>query len=431
MSLADPTHDVAAIAVATHFGASAEARVRTSIAAAAKAPGIVWALDAERAISDARRIDAAVGRGERVGPLAGVPVAVKDSFDVEGMVTSLGLPEPLHVAEADAEAVRLLRASGAIVIGKTAMDQLAWSMSGQAPGRPACPNPARPGASPGGSSGGSAAAVAAGIVPLALGSDTACSVRVPASWCGVVGVKLSRAAVSMAGIAPLAPSFDSVGIVATGVAGAAVAASAMGVDLGGPSSPARRCRLGVPRAALAADPVFDAALDMFARAGHDVLVVDVDLVASGFGRLLAAEFATAWEGRLDDADVSDDIRAGLRHGARLSATGYLEVREALAAAERRARVVFDAVDLLVLPTTPGAVPPIDAPATVAEAARFTRAVSAHGWPAVSVPLPGSDGPFGLQLVAPPGADGRLLRLADELWDRPALSHRDPEGTRTA
>ena len=140
-----------------------------------------------------RRSTATAPTDALLGPLGGVPVAVKDNYEVAGVPSTLGLAAPLARAPStDAEAVARLRGAGAIVIGTTAMDQLAWSMNGTAPDRPELENPAAPGRVTGGSSGGSAAAVAAGIVPVALGSDTAGSVRVPAAWCGVLGFKPTR-----------------------------------------------------------------------------------------------------------------------------------------------------------------------------------------------------------------------------------------------
>jgi aspartyl-tRNA(Asn)/glutamyl-tRNA(Gln) amidotransferase subunit A len=345
---------------------------------------------------------------------------------VRGIPRTLGLGEPVDVPAEDAELVRRLRAADAVVVGTTAMDQLAWSMTGQSPHRPACPNPAVPGTLPGGSSGGSAAAVAARIVPIALGTDTAGSARVPAAWCGTVGSKLSHNALPLTGCAPLAPSFDSVGILGRTVGDCRLVARVLGGA--GPWSPERlagRRRLGVGGATLhAGGDCFELTLDAVAAAGHDVVVLDVELTAPGFGRVLAAEFAATWAAALEGVDVTAEVGEGLRHGARVSAAGYLHAREAIARAERRARAVFDVIDGLLLPTTASAAPPIDALPTVAEAARFTRAISAFGWPAISIPLGEDHGrPLGLQVAGAPGADAMVLDLADELCDRPALSHR--------
>jgi aspartyl-tRNA(Asn)/glutamyl-tRNA(Gln) amidotransferase subunit A len=424
----EPGTDVAGMVLAVRNGESAAALAEQALTAAAAAPGTFWNLDEARALDDARRIDARVARGEPVGPLAGVPVGVKDTFAVRGLPRTLGLRERVDVPDEDAELVRRLRAADAVVVGTTAMDQLAWSMTGQSPHRPACPNPGVPGALPGGSSGGSAAAVAAGIVPIALGTDTAGSARVPAAWCGTVGSKLSHDALPLTGCAPLAPSLDSLGILGRSVGDCRLVTRVLGG--GGPWAPERRAgrrRLGVARETLDAGiEAFALTLDALRDAGHDVVVLDAELAAPGLGRVLAAEFAATWAAALEGVDVNAEVGEGLRHGAAVSAAGYLHAREAIARAERRARAVFDVVDGLLLPTTAATAPPIDAPPTVAEASRFTRGISAFGWPAISIPLGEQDGrPLGLQVAGAPGADAIVLDLADELCDRPALSHRQP------
>src|SRR5205085_11651682 len=123
----------------------------------------------------------------------------------------------------DAAAVRLLETAGAVAIGKTAMDPLGWSTHGQAEGFPPCRNPIDPRLSPGGSSSGSAVAVAAGIVPLGLGTDTAGSLRIPAAFCGIVALKPASDQVPAEGCLPLAPSFDTIGVLGRSVRDCAAA----------------------------------------------------------------------------------------------------------------------------------------------------------------------------------------------------------------
>lgn len=436
--------DATAIAAAVRSGAlSAERVCRRSLAAAIEADGVFWAVD-HRAVEAAREIDRRVARGEVVGPLAGVPVAVKDSFDVAGLVTTAGLRTPIHRAAADAAVVRRLRAAGAVVIGKTAMDQLAWSMTGQAPGRPPCPNPAVPGALPGGSSGGSAAAVAAGIVPLAIGGDTAGSVRVPAAWCGVVGVKLSHGSVPLDGCAPLAPSMDSVGVFATSLRACRSAAEALGVA-GGPGGPDVAAgsdvaggpygpdvaggpgsgrggappRIGVPSGLAEHGPLepriaesFRTAVDRLAGLGHPVAEVGFELRPRGMGPVLTRELAARWAGRIEPDEP--DVRAALDHGSRMTVDAYERARSALSLATRQARRVFTHVDVIMLPTAPMTAPAVTEPAAVADVSRFTRAAGAYGFPAVSVPLGAGHRPMALQLIASPGKDHQLMRYTEHL-----------------
>jgi Asp-tRNA(Asn)/Glu-tRNA(Gln) amidotransferase A subunit family amidase len=143
--------------------------------------GAFWALDPEGARRTATML-ARRSRGHTSDPLAGSTVAIKDLFDVAGLPTTAGLRGNHRAAPSDSEAVRRFRSAGAIPIGKTAMDQLAATTGGQAPGFPPCLNPIDLALSPGGSSSGSAVAVAAGVVRIALGSDTAGSIRVPAAF---------------------------------------------------------------------------------------------------------------------------------------------------------------------------------------------------------------------------------------------------------
>lgn len=409
--------DATAIADALRAGAlSAERLCRTSLAAARTADGVFWAVD-PTAVERARDIDRRAARGEPLGPLAGVPVAVKDSFDVAGLTTSLGLRTPVHRAERDAAVVARLRAADAVIIGKTSMDQLGWSMTGQAPGRPPCPNPAVPGALPGGSSGGSAAAVAAGIVPLAIGGDTAGSVRVPAAWCGVVGIKLSHDSVELAGCAPLAPSMDSVGIFATSVRDCRSVAEVLGLTEGGQTAP--RPRIGVPAGLEAHGPMhprvaaaFTTALGRLADLGCPIVEVALELRPRGMGRILTHEIAARWSGRIEP----DEPDLLLALGARPDAAAYAQARAALAMTVRQANAVFARVDVVALPTAPIPPPSVSKPAAVMEASRFTRAVGAYGWPAISLPMGPAPAPLALQLISPLGKDHLLMNCSEHLME---------------
>ena len=392
---------------------------------AAAAPEIFWSVDREGAFAQAASVDRRIGAGEDAGLLAGVPVAVKDSFDLAGLPTTGGLPRPLHTAVEDAAAVAALRRAGAVPIGKTAMDQLAWSMSGEAPGHPPCENPAAPGRLAGGSSGGSAAAVAAGIVSLALGTDTAGSTRVPASWCGVVGLQLTRGAGDLDGCLPLAPSGDSLGVLAGSVGECRRGLAAL-TGSPPPAAPSERpLRLGVLTATFdrlaggELESVYALALASLRSAGAELEPLPGEISAPGFGTVLAHEFAAAWADRLEDQEVSAPIADGISHGQRIDAAKLAAARGSVADAEREARQLLDGLDALLLPTAPVAAPPLGQPLGVGEVSPFTRPFSAFGWPAVSVPG-GSAGdlPVGLQLAALPNRDAELLERA--AWVETAL-----------
>jgi Asp-tRNA(Asn)/Glu-tRNA(Gln) amidotransferase A subunit family amidase len=387
-----------------------------ALARAADRPAAVWTLDATAALADAAAVDARVARGEDPGRLAGVPVAAKDSFDVAGLPTQLGLAVPVATPERDAAAVGRLRAAGALIIGKTAMDQLAWSMAGQAPGHPALDTPAAPGRITGGSSSGSAAAVAAGIVPLALGGDSAGSVRVPAAWCGVVGLKPTRGLVDLDGCAAMAPSLDTAGVLARSVADCALAMQVLGDVVPTDEPWAPRCAVIDPTGA---DSEVVSAVRWFVRAltaaGWDIDESDRELGTVKLGRILAAEFAAEWGRTLDPERhrLTDAVHDGLEFGGKVSAVEYLDQLAAMRRATLDAGRVFEKWDLLVLPTVLMAAPPVGDPVSVAIASHFTRAISAYGWPAVSLPLPSPAGgpPIGVQLVAASGADVQLLQWA--------------------
>ncbi|MGE0797529.1 MAG: amidase [Lautropia sp.] len=180
-------------------------------------------VDAESALAAARACDADIGRGEWRGPLHGVPYALKDIIDVAGQRTSCHSRIRMdHIARADAEVVSRLRQAGAILIGKTALHEFATGGPSFDLPWPPARNPWDPNIHPGGSSSGSAVAVAAGMVPLALGTDTAGSVRHPATVCGIVGIKPTYDAISLAGTFPLSYSLDCMGLLTHGVLDSAV-----------------------------------------------------------------------------------------------------------------------------------------------------------------------------------------------------------------
>jgi aspartyl-tRNA(Asn)/glutamyl-tRNA(Gln) amidotransferase subunit A len=240
--------------------------VEAALAAAAAAGPTFISLTPERARAEAARA---------TGPLAGVPVAWKDLFDVAGSVTTAGSPtrRDLPPATADAPVVAALARAGMVCVGKTNLSEFAFSGLGLNPGFGTPRNPRDPERVPGGSSSGSAAAVAAGIVPVAIGTDTSGSVRIPAAFCGIVGFKPTADRFDRAGCVALAPSLDSVGPLTTSVADAVrVDAALRGVP---PSvTPARELRFVVPEGEMvdAADPLvrarFAEALDRLREAAR-------------------------------------------------------------------------------------------------------------------------------------------------------------------
>lgn len=420
---------VAALAARVRRGeTTAAALCSEALARAAAEPAVVWSVDRERAERDAGRVDALAARGEDPGPLAGVPVLVKDSFDVAGQPTSGGLPWTLHVAAEDAAAVAALRRAGAVVIGKTAMDQLAWSMDGEAPGHPPCPSPAAPGRRAGGSSAGSAAAVGAGIVPLALGTDSAGSTRVPAAWCEVVGLQLSHGRSDLRGCLPTVPGVDSLGVFAGSAADCRVALDALTACPMPRQRAGDTARLGVLTDAFAtvADPAvreaFEAALARLDLPAVRSVPLRGEVAAPGLGAIFARRFSEAWSGRIE-GPVSPAVAEGVERGAAIGSERLAAARASLGAAAAEARRLLDDLDAFVLPTTPLLPPPLGADTPLAEVSAFTRAFPAFGWAAISIPCGRvRDLPIGLQLACPPGCDAILLDLAERL--EPALRERN-------
>jgi Asp-tRNA(Asn)/Glu-tRNA(Gln) amidotransferase A subunit family amidase len=381
--------------------------------------GAFWSLSAERALTRADEID----RSERAGlagvpvairsdadaGLSGVPVAIKDNFDLAGLPTTGGLQGEHPPATRDAEAVRRLESAGAVAIGKTAMDTLAWSTHGQAEGFPPCRNPSWPELSPGGSSAGAAVAVAAGIVPIALGSDTAGSVRIPAAYCDVVGVKLAPDPELLEGCLPLARSFDCAGVLGESVAACRSGCEAL-LRRALSEPPALNHPVGVLTDLLdECDPavahVCRAALDALAQSGAEVEPVTLGWRAPELGLLLAVEFAAAWAQRAaaEPERFPRDLLSAIERARGADPARVRSVRDEL----RQARIELERrlgrFSALLSPTVPTVVPTLEAE-NVATSTRFTRIFSALGWPSASVPCGQDDDgrPVGMHVASTRG-----------------------------
>lgn len=317
-----------------------------------------------------------VGGGE-----PGRRLAVKDNIDVAGMPCAAGM-EALRgrIPQADAQCVARLKAAGYTVVGKTLMDEAAFGAVGDNPWFGRCHNPHRHGYTCGGSSAGSAAAVAAGLCEAALGTDTLGSVRIPASYCGVVGYLPSRGLLDGAGVMPLMPEFDRVGVLAGSVARAAgIASVAAGRELR-------------PRAGGTVGRQIPDNLASLRRAA--LLLVEVEAA-----RIHAA--------LLDDPDskISPPLRAALRFGRDASAERIAKANARIAEAKRWLDEQFRRCDVLLSPTTPGPAFAFDQPAPESQA-DYTVLASIAGLAAVSVPGDTVDGlPVGMQVI---GRDDALV-----------------------
>ena len=356
-------------------------------------------------------------------PGAGEPVAVKDLLDTAGLTTTYGsVLFAEHVPAVSAEAVQRLEAGGYAVAGKTNLHEFAYGISSQNAHYGTVPNPVAPGRLAGGSSGGSAAAIAAGDVELALGSDSAGSIRIPAAWCGVVGFKPTHGLVSVEGCFPLAPSFDVVGPMASSVEGCErlLRTLAPGFELFGLES-LEELEVGV------------ALLDQ----AEPLVRERVAEAAALFPRRREIELPLAPANRADFMREVADVHRALFPGnedlygdnVRGKVEGCLRVRDAEAAAAERERAdyrerVAKAIgepDLLLTPTVPFVAPPADVDELEirAGAISLTYPFSSLGCPALALPCGlAEDGlPASVQLSAPPGKDGLVLaagRLLESL-----------------
>ncbi|NEA21480.1 amidase [Actinomadura bangladeshensis] len=387
--------------------------------------------------------------GER-GPLHGVPVGIKDLIDTAGVRTAYGSPRFTdHVPARDAEAVRLLREAGCVILGKHTTHELAWGGRTDSAFFGPTHNPYRRGRIPGGSSGGSAASVVAGSSLGAVGSDTAGSVRIPAALSGCVGFKPSRGRVPLDGVLPLAPSLDHLGVLAGSVDDAALLASALtGSPLDGPAARPRVGWLVGWFDAVLAPEVRAALADARARLEvhgvhvENVVVPDEPRMPEAVLNRIVAE-AGAFHRDAFERDpglFGPDIAELMRMAPRTA--GQAEQDEAaIARTTAFMERALGAYDVLAGATVPITAPPIGAMTVEVGGrewpiefvlTRLTSLFNAAGLPAVSVPVALADGlPVGLQLAGAAGRDGAVLdaaRLVERLTPplpRPAFTERSP------
>jgi allophanate hydrolase len=409
-------------------------------------------------LARAREVDARIAAGE-VLPLAGVPFAVKDNIDVAGLPTTAACPAFAYRPEASASVVARLEAAGAIMMGKTNLDQFATGLVGvRSPyGAPGCVfNRAYVS---GGSSSGSAVAVAAGLVAFALGTDTAGSGRVPAAFNNLVGLKPTKGRWSTTGLVPACRSLDCITVFAADARGAArvdaVAAGFDATDLYSRRAPEPAAaippafRFGAPRPEqriflgdAQAEALFEAAVERLEAVGGTLVEVDIaPLLAAA--RLLysgpwVAERTAAVEDLLESnpAAIEPTVRAILQGGAAFSAVDAFKGQYELMAHARAAEQLWDAVDVLLLPTAPAIyrIAEIEAEpvALNANLGLYTNFVNLLDMSAVAVPAGFRDNAtgFGVSLIGPAFADVALLDLArryEEIAPMPEAPPLDLDG----
>jgi len=386
----------------------------------------------QRALAEADAVDAGIARGDNPGPLAGVPYGVKDLFDIAGLPTTAGaaMRRSSPVASVDAVAVQRMTRAGAVLVGTLNMDEYAYGFATDNSHWGITRNPHDHRRLAGGSSGGSAAAVSSGLVPLALGSDTNGSVRIPAGLCGVHGLKPSHASLPMTGVFPFADSFDDVGAFAATAADLALVHAVLaGATAPVPSLGALRvARLGgwFERNADAAVLAGIAAVAAYLGGSDVVDLPEVERARAAAFLITAAEGGNLHLPALRETPMAFDpaTRDRLLAGALQPAAGYIDAQRFRSWFAERVAAVFDAYDVLLAPVCTGVAPLIDQPTievdgkTVSARANlgiYTQPLSFVGLPVVAAPLrrPGLL-PIGIQLIARPGNDALLFAVAAEL-----------------
>jgi len=387
-------------------------------------------LDPAHALAQARARDEDRRAGRATGPLHGLPVGIKDIIDTADMPTEDGTV--LHAGrtpDRDAAVVAMLRAAGAVILGKTVTTECAYFHPGKTR------NPHNPGHTPGGSSSGSAAAVAAGMVPLALGSQTNGSVLRPASFCGVVGFKPTHGLIPRSGILKLSRTLDQVGVFARTLEDVALLAEQIvGYDEGDPDT-RPRARIPFVRTAAESPPLAPllafVKTPVWQRAADDTKAGFAELVETLGDRVVEVELPEAareawdWHRTIMEAEMaanldlewekgrerlSEPLRSLLARGREVRALDYQKARARIPLLNEGFAEIFERCDAILTPSAPGTAP--KGLGSTGDPA-FCTLWTFCGMPSLSLPLmQGENGlPLGMQLVGPRDGDARLLRTA--------------------
>ncbi len=415
---------------------------------------------ADRARAKARAIDAKIAAGQPAGPLAGVPFAVKNLFDVQGLPTRAGskINRDLPPSSRDAALIERMEAAGAVLVGALNMGEYAYDFTGENVHDGPSRNPHDPSRMTGGSSGGSGAAVGGGLVPIALGSDTNGSIRVPSSFCGIFGLKPTYGRLSRARSFPFVASFDHLGPFARSVADLALAYDAMqGPD---PDDAACTARPPEPVMAHLADDigdlrialaggyfqknVFPEAVDAAARVASALGATRTVEIPEAARARAAAYVITTTEGaslhldrlRRRPNDFDPAVRDRLIAGAMIPAPLVDRAQKFRRWYRARVLELFKSVDVIVAPATPCIAPKLGQATFVLDGVELpvranigihTQPISFIGLPVVAVPVPLQPMPIGVQIIAAPWRDDVALRVAHALERMGVASAPPPRG----
>lgn len=393
---------------------------------------------ADAALERAGELDRELANGVDRGPLHGIPIAHKDLMWTRGVRTTSGSKIFADfVPDRDAAVVKALARAGAVMVGKAGLHELAYGITSDNPHFGTIRNPREPEHSPGGSSGGSAVAVATGMAFMATGTDTGGSIRVPASFCGVAGLKPTYGLVDRDGVQPLGLSLDHVGPLARTVNDTRLALAAMDTSARRKIAPGS---LGEIRVGLAENFYFDIVAPEVKTAVHaaarraekfgvrvsPVRVPDVEtLNAAGLMILLAEAAAVHQAHRARREDFGADVLALLDQGALVPAMDYVNAQRLRKRLLREFHALFRGIDCLFTPATPIAAPRIGQTEIELDGTkhdtrmlttRFVRGFNVLGFPALAMPCgeTGEGLPIGLQLVARPFEENLLLALGEAL-----------------
>ena len=404
-------------------------------------------ITADRARAKASAVDAAIAAGERVGPLAGVPFAVKNLFDVKGLSTRAGskINRDLAPSPRDATLIERMEAQGAVLVGALNMGEYAYDFTGENVHDGPSRNPHDTTRMTGGSSGGSGSAVGGGLVPIALGSDTNGSIRVPSSFCGIFGLKPTYGRLSRARTFPFVASLDHLGPLARSTRDLALAYDAMqGHDADDPVCARRPVEPALSSLGSGISGLRIAiAGGYFRRGASPEALSAVDRIAKALGatrevelpeatRARAAAYViSATEGaalhldrlRARANDFDPAVRDRLIAGAMTPASLVVKAHKFRRWYRDEVAKLFDSVDAILAPATPCTAPKLGQKTLVIDGVEvplrpnvgiYTQPISFIGLPVVAVPVPLTPLPIGVQVIAAPWREDVALRIAHAL-----------------